>query len=116
MSKETLINAVAAKLGGSKADSVTESTSDDGHDLFAAPMMRLVPGLVTVPDAAIDTMGNAQGLLVGMYPALDGDGLVITGYRSSKLKVAEMADLIEAIYSYGAKHGVRWSDEAELAA
>ena len=56
------------------------------------------------------------GFKVGMYPALDGDGLVITGYRSSKLKVAEMADLIEAIYSYGAKHGVRWSDEAELAA
>jgi hypothetical protein len=43
-------------------------------------------------------------------PSLDGDGVVNTGYRSSRLRVAEMAELIEAIYEYGAVHGVQWSE------
>lgn len=43
-------------------------------------------------------------------PALDGRGVVHVGFRSSRLRVAEMSDLIEAIYVYGAEHGVEWSE------
>ncbi len=34
-----------------------------------------------------------------------------TGFRSSRLTKAQMSDLIESIYEYGARHGVAWSDE-----
>lgn len=34
------------------------------------------------------------------------------GFRSSKLTVRQMSDLIEFIYWYGAQHGVVWSDDA----
>lgn len=33
-----------------------------------------------------------------------------TGFRSSRLTKAQMADLIEWIYQYGAEHGVVWSE------
>lgn len=43
--------------------------------------------------------------------SLDGEGIVPVGYKSSRLNKAEFSDLIEAIYEYGARHGVEWSDE-----
>jgi len=33
------------------------------------------------------------------------------GFRSSKLTKAQMSDLIEFIYAYASKHGVKWSEE-----
>lgn len=48
-------------------------------------------------------------------PDLEGQGFICTGYKSSRLTKAEFSDLIEAIYEYGARHGVRWSDEARAA-
>jgi len=38
-----------------------------------------------------------------------------TGFRSSRLTKAQMADLIETVSEYGARHGVRWSDEKAAA-
>lgn len=35
------------------------------------------------------------------------------GFHSSQLTKAQMSDLIEFIYSYGSKHGVKWSDYYE---
>lgn len=32
------------------------------------------------------------------------------GFRTSRLNKAEMGELIETIYEYGARHGVRWSE------
>lgn len=46
-------------------------------------------------------------------PNLDGSGVVCIGYKSSHLTVAEMSDLIEQIYAFGAEHEVRWSDEPQ---
>lgn len=43
-------------------------------------------------------------------PSLDGQGVVPIGYKSSGLTKAEFSDLIEACYSYGAEHGVEWSE------
>lgn len=43
-------------------------------------------------------------------PSLSGDGVVNTGYRSSRLTVAEMSDMIEQMYAFGAEHGVEWTD------
>ena len=46
-------------------------------------------------------------------PSLDGDSVLCLGYKSSHLRVAEMADLIEQIYSFGAENGVKWSEKYE---
>ena len=43
-------------------------------------------------------------------PSLDGKGVVPIGFKSSRLNKGEFSDLIEAIYAYGAEHGVVWTD------
>lgn len=43
--------------------------------------------------------------------ALDGQGMVPVGFRTSKLSKAQMADLITLMDEYGARHGV-WKDQA----
>jgi hypothetical protein len=41
---------------------------------------------------------------------LDGSGPFPIGFRSSRLTVPQMSDLITCIYKYGDEHGVIWSD------
>ena len=55
---------------------------------------------------------KAMGIRCKIMPALDGDGVVATGYRSSKLDKAQFSELIELIYSEGAKRGVVFHGEA----
>lgn len=43
-------------------------------------------------------------------PSLNGDGVVNTGYRSSRLGKAQMSDMIEAMYAFGAENDVKWSE------
>ncbi len=38
------------------------------------------------------------------------------GFRSSRLTVGQMSDLIEFMYAFGAEHGVRWSEPVAEAA
>lgn len=45
-------------------------------------------------------------------PSLDGDGVVNTGYRSSRMTVAEMSDMIERMYAFGTEHEIVWSEPA----
>lgn len=59
---------------------------------------------------------QAAGFSCRFEPGLDGEGVVPIGFKSSRLKKAEFSDLIEAIYEYGARHGVIWSDEARQTA
>jgi hypothetical protein len=49
-------------------------------------------------------------------PGLDGDGVVNVGYKSSRLTKAQMSDMIERMYAYGAEHGVRWTEPKSEAA
>ena len=49
---------------------------------------------------------KAAGHKLRFMPALDGDGVVALGYRSSKLNKEEFSDLIETIYSEGLQRGV----------
>jgi len=50
------------------------------------------------------------GWQVQFCPSLDDTGPFPIGFKSSRLTKAEMSDLIEVIYEYGARHGVRWSE------
>ena len=40
---------------------------------------------------------------------LNNDPLPV-GFRSSRLRKADMADLITCVYEYGDRHGVQWSE------
>lgn len=50
------------------------------------------------------------GHKVRFEPALDGNGVVPIGFRTSRLSKAECAELIECIYAYAAEHGVELSE------
>lgn len=44
-------------------------------------------------------------------PGING-GFVMLGKRTSKMRKAEFAQLIELIYAFGSQHGVQWSEPA----
>jgi hypothetical protein len=50
------------------------------------------------------------GHQVRFCEGLDGSGPFPIGFRSSKLTVGQMSDLITTIYKYGDEHGVEWSE------
>jgi hypothetical protein len=50
-----------------------------------------------------------------MVPNLDGNGFVDLGRSSSDLSKAEMTDLIELMFAFGAQHGVTFQDDATAA-
>lgn len=56
---------------------------------------------------------NAAGFACTFEPSLDGKGVVPLGFKSSRLTKAEFGELIEAIYAFGAEHGVEWTDPVE---
>lgn len=58
---------------------------------------------------------SACGHAVQFENGLDGRPFPI-GFRSSKLTKAQMSDMIEFIYEYGARHGVRWTEPVQEAA
>ncbi len=53
---------------------------------------------------------------VRVVPNLDGDGFVNLGRSSSDLSKAEMTELIELMFAFGAKHNVVFHEPAEEAA
>lgn len=55
---------------------------------------------------------KAMGKQMAFMPGLDGDGVVAIGYSSSRLRKDEMNEMIERIYEYGARHGVKFNDIA----
>lgn len=51
---------------------------------------------------------KASGQKLAFMPALDGEGVVCIGYRSSKLGKEKFSELIERIFEYGTRHGVEF--------
>jgi thiamine monophosphate synthase len=49
-----------------------------------------------------------------MAQGIDGS-VVVLGMRTSKMSKAELSDLIELIYAYGAEQSVQWSAESRAA-
>jgi hypothetical protein len=54
---------------------------------------------------------HVLGHQVQFCEGLDNSGPFPLGFRSSRLTVRQMADLIETISEYGARHDVQWSNE-----
>lgn len=59
---------------------------------------------------------HCLGYQVQFCEGLDNSGPFPLGFRSSKLTVRQMADLITCIDEYGTRHGVQWTTPAEVAA
>lgn len=53
---------------------------------------------------------DALGKQATWEPALDGQGVVCTGYRSSRLTVSEMSEMIEMALAFAAEHAVPVKD------
>lgn len=58
--------------------------------------------------AFLHTLGHQVQFCEG----LDDSGPFPLGFRSSRLTVGQMADLLTVALEYGDRHGVAWSDEA----
>lgn len=56
---------------------------------------------------------HSLGHQVRFCEGLDGSGPFPMGFRSSRLTVAQMADLITVIQEYGDRHQVCWTDPAQ---
>lgn len=56
-------------------------TAADDQEIYATPMMQVVPALVTVPQGAIDTLGTAQGVVVGAANLEGFGGCLFIGTR-----------------------------------
>lgn len=52
---------------------------------------------------------HALGQEMRFLPELEGSGMFPVGQRSSTLSKAQFTALIELMFAFGAKHGVRWS-------
>ena len=69
-----------------------------------------------VPETWKAAFMHALGHQVKFCEGLDGSGPFPLGFRSSRLTVRQMADLITVIQEYGARHGVVFHDDKEAAA
>lgn len=56
---------------------------------------------------------HALGHQVHFCEGLDDTGPFPLGFRSSRLTVRQMADLITCVQEYGDRHNVRWTDPVE---
>jgi hypothetical protein len=69
-------------------------------------------GRTLTPDVWKALFMHALDHTLRFEQALDGKGMVPVGFRSSRLSKARMTDLIETIFEYGARHGIKWSGAA----
>ena len=53
---------------------------------------------------------HSLGHQVLFADGLDGSGPFPVGFRTSRLTVKQMTDLIDSIYAYGSEHGVEWRE------
>lgn len=70
-------------------------------------------GRVMTPDQWKCVFIDALGIKARWVPTLDGDGVVNTGYRSSRLSKAQMSDLFELMNAFAAEQGIAWSADSE---
>jgi hypothetical protein len=92
-------------------------TTDQNAKMWAmlSDISRAKPeGRMATPEVWKALFMNACGHAVQFEVGLDGRPFP-TGFRTSALSKADMADLITFILQYGDKHGVRWSDEMRAA-
>ena len=66
-----------------------------------------------VPETWKAAFMHYRGHQVHFCEALDGSGPFPMGFRTSRLTVRQMADLITTIQEYGDRHNIAWSQQFE---
>lgn len=87
-------------------------TSEQNDKLWAmlGDVSRAKPeGRRLSPDAWKALAMHACGYEVQFLNGLNGEPFP-AGFRSSKLTVSQMSELIEFLYEYGERHSVKWSE------
>lgn len=69
-------------------------------------------GRCHTPEVWKALMMHACGHAVQFETGLNGQPFPI-GFRSSRMTVAQMSDLIEFMYEYGARHAIAWTDSEQ---
>lgn len=89
----------------------TDDQNDRLHPMIRE-IRRQVPGMdaYTEEDIKLRFL-NALGAEMRFLPELEGAGMFPVGLRSSTLTKEQFSGLIELLFAFGAKHGVKWSDE-----
>ena len=103
----------AAPLGSIVRVSPPKRTIDQNAKMYAmlSDISRAKPdGRCHTPEVWKALAMHACGHAVQFETGLDGHPFPI-GFRSSRLSVSQMSDLIEFLYEYGARYEVKWSDE-----
>lgn len=59
------------------------------------------------------TIGTASLRKCRFVPGIDPGTVVPLGLRTSDMTKAEMAELIESLFAFGAERGVQWTDDHE---
>ena len=63
-------------------------------------------GVKMSPDTYKAMLMHALGHETRFIPTLDGDGVFPLGFRSSRLTIPEMSDLLELLQAFAAREGV----------
>lgn len=63
-----------------------------------------------VPDTWKGAFMHLLGHQCMFAEGLDGTGPFPVGFRTSKMSVPQMRDLIELMYEYGARHNIEWRE------
>jgi len=109
---KTLVS--AAPMGAVLNIREATRTTDQNAKLWAmlSDVSRAMPaGRRATPDVWKALFMNACGHAVQFETGLSGQPFPI-GFRSSRLNKAQMGELIEFIYAFGAENGVIWTNEA----
>lgn len=91
-------------------------TTDQNSKLWAmlSDVSRAKPeGRRWTPETWKSAFMHSLGHQVMFCEGLDNSGPFPLGFRSSRLTVKQMIDLIECITEYGQRHGVVWSEPME---
>ena len=110
---KALIDA-APKGGVVRVSGPTRSLDQNAlmHSLLSSLSRAKPEGRRHTPEVWKALMMHACGHQVQFEHGIDGLPFPI-GFRSSRLTVAQMSDLIEFIYEYGARHGVVFHSQME---
>ena len=112
--RRNAINAIMAAEDGSRLTiAPAQRSNDQNAKMWAmlADVARAKPeGRNWTPETWKAAFMHYLGHQVMFADGLDGSGPFPVGFRTSRLTVAQMSDLITVIYQYGDEHGVEWTE------
>lgn len=112
--RRNAINAIMAAEDGSRLTIAPAQRSNDQNAKMWAMLADVAhakpEGRNWTPETWKAAFMHYLGHQVMFADGLDGSGPFPVGFRTSRLTVGQMSDLITVIYQYGDEHGVEWTE------